>query len=69
MGDSHCECVVTPAEMEEFERLFDRWQASFPTCDQLRVGATGDLVSLSRAVLLWAGKVLETPQLEHRSKG
>jgi hypothetical protein len=53
----NCGIEITPAAMEEFERLFRDWQMAFPVCDQLAIGATPDLAPLARAALEWGKRV------------
>lgn len=52
---------ITPLALAEFEKIFRDWQASWPTCDLLQVGATPvdqELKALAKATLVWAKKVL-----------
>lgn len=60
---AHCEREVTPEAISEFQRLFLDWRDSWPTCDQLQAGGTGDLEDLTKRVTHWAATLLRDSRL------
>lgn len=49
-----CDSAITPQAMAEFRRLFWEWRDSYPTCEALEQGGSGDLEALALRILAWA---------------